>query len=94
VVFAALIGSIMVSYTRARGESLSVSFDGGLFTRPERLLLLAVGSLINPFAPGLILFVTVTILAFGANVTAIYRFWIISKRLAQTDRRPPAPTTN
>ncbi len=39
---AALIASFLVSYARARGESLGVAGDSGLMQRPERLFLLIV----------------------------------------------------
>jgi CDP-diacylglycerol--glycerol-3-phosphate 3-phosphatidyltransferase len=42
---AALIGSVMVSYTSARAESLIPKCDVGFFRRPERVVLLIIGSL-------------------------------------------------
>ena len=42
--FIALIGSIMVSYTRARGESLGVVADVGFMQRPERVILIGVSA--------------------------------------------------
>lgn len=90
-VFLALVGSFMVSYTRARGESLAVSFKGGVFTREERLLTLVAGSLADPLAPGLILLLTAAVLAVGANLTAIYRFRCIINRLPVSDL-PASPT--
>ena len=43
--FIALIGSVMVSYTRARGESLGVIADVGFMQRPERVILIGVSAL-------------------------------------------------
>ena len=43
--FIALIGSMMVSYTRARAEGLGVESKGGLMQRPERVVLLGVSAL-------------------------------------------------
>lgn len=40
--FIALIGSVMVSYTRARAEGLDVDSKGGLMQRPERVVLIGV----------------------------------------------------
>lgn len=40
--FFALIGSVMVSYTRARAEGLGVKCDVGLMQRPERILLIGI----------------------------------------------------
>ena len=43
--FIALIGSMMVSYTRARSESLGVQNKGGLMQRPERVILVGVSAI-------------------------------------------------
>lgn len=43
--FFALIGSVMVSYTRARSESLGVQNKGGLMQRPERVILVGVSAI-------------------------------------------------
>lgn len=43
--FIALIGSMMVSYTRARSEGLGIQNKGGLMQRPERIVLLGVSAL-------------------------------------------------
>lgn len=43
--FIALIGSMMVSYTRARAEGLGVQCKGGLMQRPERVVLIGVSGL-------------------------------------------------
>lgn len=40
--FIALIGSVMVSYTRARAEGLDVDSKGGLMQRPERVVLIGI----------------------------------------------------
>ena len=45
VAFIALIGSIMVSYTRARSEGLGIQNKGGMMQRPERVILIAVAAL-------------------------------------------------
>ena len=48
--FAALIGSLMVSYTRSRAEAADVSMAGvGLAERAERMLILAVATFIAVF---------------------------------------------
>lgn len=41
----ALIGSVMVSYTAARSESLGVKANVGFLQRPERIVLLIIGAL-------------------------------------------------
>jgi CDP-diacylglycerol--glycerol-3-phosphate 3-phosphatidyltransferase len=63
----AMAGSVMVSYTRARAESLIPSCKGGFFERPERIVILIIGALADKIAPALWL------LAIGPNLTVIHR---------------------
>jgi len=44
--FIGLIGSMMVSYTRARAEGLGIECKGGLMQRPERIVLIGVSALL------------------------------------------------
>ncbi len=64
---AAVIGTVMVSYTRARAESVGVECRVGLMERGERLLVLVAGALADLLAPA------VWIVAIGANATALHR---------------------
>jgi CDP-diacylglycerol---glycerol-3-phosphate 3-phosphatidyltransferase len=43
LVVLALLGSLLVSYTRARAEALNVECKVGLMSRPERVILIAIG---------------------------------------------------
>ena len=47
LIFAALIGSFLVSYIKARGEGLGLECRIGLFTRAQRVIVLAIGLLVN-----------------------------------------------
>ncbi|MCL4504431.1 MAG: CDP-alcohol phosphatidyltransferase family protein [Chloroflexi bacterium] len=67
VAFAAMVGSFMVSYTRARAEGLDIECKVGLFSRLGRFLLLAVGLLLNQPV------ITVWLLAILSTTTAIQR---------------------
>ena len=78
--YAALFGSIAVSYVRARGEALGVATREGLFRRQERVLLLGIGLLANGLT------VVIIILAVLANATALQRWTIIGKALRARDR--------
>ena len=69
VAFIALCGSIMVSYTRARAESLGFESSTGLMQRAERIILLGVGALIHPLTFKL----SIWLIAIFANITAIQR---------------------
>ena len=42
----AIVGSVMVSYTRARGEGVGLRLDKGAMQRAERIAIVAVGSLV------------------------------------------------
>ncbi len=44
--FIALIGSMMVSYTRARSEGLGIENKGGLMQRPERVVLIGASAMV------------------------------------------------
>ncbi len=83
VTLAASLGSLMVSYTRARGEALGVQVNIGMMQRPERLFYLGVISGLSPiietlFGHGMLppfvpVVVALALLAATANVTAIRR---------------------
>ena len=78
--YAALFGSIAVSYVRARGEALGITTREGLFRRQERVVLLGIGLLANGLT------VVIIILAVLANVTALQRWAIVGKALLERDR--------
>lgn len=85
LIFLALIGSWMVSYTRARAEGLQIECKGGLLQRPERIALLIAGLLLNWMAPVL------WILAILTNVTAIQRIYeVYIRTLPSTQKRTAA----
>ena len=69
---AALVGSLLVSYTRARAEGLGVDCKVGWFTRMERLAVI----LLMLFFP-ILLDVGVLLLAIGTNITAMQRLWYV-----------------
>ena len=73
---AALIGSLLVSYTRARAEGLGVDCKVGLFTRMERLAVIMV----MLFVP-VLLEAGVLILAIGTNFTTLQRIWFVYQSL-------------
>ena len=69
--FAAVTGSLMVSYVRARCEGAGVSCTGGIMQRPERIVLFIAGLLCGPVIM-LWLLGVVAALSYG---TAIGRLW-------------------
>lgn len=62
-----MAGSVMISYVRARAESLIPSCKVGFLERPERLVLIIIGALWNRMAPVL------WIIAVLSNITVIHR---------------------
>ena len=67
VAMAGLVGSVMVSYTKARAESIGVECNVGMMERPERMICLIVGALFDLLEPAL------WVLAILANATALQR---------------------
>lgn len=76
LIFAALIGSVLISYTRARAEGLGLECKVGLLTRFERFLIMAVALILGLVTPAL------WILAVLTHVTALQRIvhvWRITR---------------
>ena len=55
LVFLALLGSLLVSYIRARAEAVGLECRLGLFTRAERVVVLALGLLLSHLAHALVI---------------------------------------
>jgi len=91
----AVLGSLMVSYTRARAEALGVECKVGLATRPVRVVILSVG-LVFAKGAGLgdfeLLAPAVYLIAALTIVTTIQRVWHVRNELLKEPReasRPP-----
>jgi len=69
LVYFAAVGSVLVSYIRARGEALGFSAKAGILTRVERYLVMAPSLIFNVPLIGL------WIIAIFGNLTAIQRVW-------------------
>jgi CDP-diacylglycerol--glycerol-3-phosphate 3-phosphatidyltransferase len=67
LVAVAMIGSVMVSYTRARAETLIASCKVGFLERPERVVLIIIGALFNRMEAVL------WVIAVLSNLTVIHR---------------------
>jgi CDP-diacylglycerol---glycerol-3-phosphate 3-phosphatidyltransferase len=78
--FLAIVGSLMVSYVRARSEGLGMPLTDGLFTRTERVVLTGVALLFGWLRVALWLLAVLTLL------TAAQRTWIASRLLIEADR--------
>jgi len=69
-----LTGSQLVSYIRARAEALGLEPRAGLFTRPERVIVLALGLLLNQLVIALV-------------VIAVFSFFTVGQRLVDVHRQ-------
>ncbi len=79
LIFAAVVTSFLVSYTRARAEIVDVPMREGLFGRPERVIVLAAGLIIDQVT------VALWIVAVAAAVTAIQRLALVWLRVGRSD---------
>ena len=92
VTFLALVGSIMVSYVRARAEGLDIECKIGFMQRPERVVVTSVGCLAcgitglaspnTPYAAMMILVIAMAIIAIFANITAFARVGVCRATLS------------
>ena len=75
LVSVALVGSLLVSYIRARAEALGLECEVGLFTRTERVIVLVLGLLLNQIDNALIIALAI--------ITA-FSFFTAGQRLVYT----------
>jgi len=68
----ALLGSLLVSYIRARIEALGIECKVGLFTRPERVIILALGLLLSQFNYALVI---------ALAIITFFSFFTVGQRL-------------
>lgn len=71
LIFATIVGSLLVSYVRARAEGLGLDAEVGIMRRTMRVLTLALGLVLSPIEPALL--VILWILAIFTHITAVYR---------------------
>jgi CDP-diacylglycerol--glycerol-3-phosphate 3-phosphatidyltransferase len=86
LVAVAMIGSVMVSYTRARAESLIPSCKVGFLERPERLVLIIIGALFDRMAPVL------WVIAVLSNLTVIHRIVHTRQEARKLATQPSTPS--
>jgi CDP-diacylglycerol---glycerol-3-phosphate 3-phosphatidyltransferase len=103
IVLIALAGSFLVSYVRARAQSLGFRCDAGILARPERVVIIVAGLLLESigirsgnWTP---LTVALLILAVGTNFTAVQRVWEVWQQNREELRAlrgatTPAPRTH
>jgi CDP-diacylglycerol--glycerol-3-phosphate 3-phosphatidyltransferase len=94
LILAALAGSFLVSYVRARAQSLGFFCDVGILARPERVVIIVAGLLLYPitiFGQHRTLDLALWILALGTNFTAVQRVWVVWQQNRAELRRERAP---
>ena len=73
LIFTAMIGSFLTSYIRARAEGLSIDCTVGLFTRVERVIILAGGLLLNQVFIALAIVVVLSFVTVGQRFIYVWR---------------------
>lgn len=92
ITFLALVGSLMVSYVRARAEGLGIECKIGFMQRPERVVVTTLGIIItgiyglnqpagDSFNPDVFVVAAMTLVAVFANLTAFARINHCRKQL-------------
>jgi CDP-diacylglycerol--glycerol-3-phosphate 3-phosphatidyltransferase len=74
LIFVVLIGSFLTSYIRARAEGLGWQCQVGLFTRAERVIVLAIGLLVNQ------IFIALCVLVVFVFITVVQRLVYLRKQ--------------
>jgi CDP-diacylglycerol--glycerol-3-phosphate 3-phosphatidyltransferase len=85
-----IVGSLMISYARARAEGLGLECKVGLVARPERVLILALGLLAGPVGTVVALAI-LTVSTFGTVGQRIYHVWQATQppSVDQADQQQP-----
>ena len=85
------LGSLMVSYARARAEGLGLEMKSGLMARPERVLVLAVGLIIG--AEQWLIW-TLLLLAVTSVFTSVQRIIAVWLKLSRAARESTGPESS
>ena len=75
----AMMSSQLVSYIRAKAEAMNINCEIGLFTRPERVVILSIGLLFSKF--NYVLLIALAIIAVLSLFTAGQRLFFVWKKL-------------
>ena len=73
LIFLAMLGSFLTSYIRARAEGLDIDCTVGLFTRVERVIILALGLLLNQVFIALAIVVVLSFVTVGQRFVHVFR---------------------
>jgi phosphatidylglycerophosphate synthase len=87
-IYLSIVGSLMVSYTRAKGEAVGATHaDVGIAGRSERLLLLSLSAIMGILNVWILIYGLVAV-AILANFTAMYRIGRITAFLKKEEGTP------
>ena len=75
----AMMSSQLVSYIRAKAEAMNINCEIGLFTRPERVVILSLGLLLSRF--NYVLLISLAIIAVLSLFTAGQRLFFVWKKI-------------
>ena|SRR5216117_2301863 len=84
-----IVGTFLISYTRARAEALGIDAKVGVMQRPERMVLLSVPqSLFGLFWNGWVLMGIIILLTVTAWITAVQRIALVYRATKNIDTKP------
>jgi CDP-diacylglycerol---glycerol-3-phosphate 3-phosphatidyltransferase len=73
LIMLAMIGSYMTSYIRARAEGLGIDCTVGLFTRPERVIIITLGLLLSQVFIALAIVVVLSFVTVGQRFAFVWK---------------------
>src|SRR5262245_41993805 len=84
VAVAAVAGSLLVSYTRARAEALGLKGDVGIGSRAERVVVITAGLVLAPISIWLLV-AAISLLTASAWITVLQRILFVRKQLTERE---------
>ncbi|MEA1959439.1 MAG: CDP-alcohol phosphatidyltransferase family protein [Chloroflexota bacterium] len=96
LIFATIVGSLLVSYVRARAEGLNLDAEVGIFRRTMRIGILSLGLVLSaiPDKQETVMLYTLWVLAIGTNFTAVHRLFYVWVKARKDQTTPSSPATD
>lgn len=87
LVYAAAIGSLLISYARARAEGLGLDGKVGIAPRPERVFILGFGLLLSPVSstPTILALIVLVFLTHATALQRLYHVWNQTRHKKESD---------
>jgi len=86
LIYAVVLGSIMISYARARAEVLNLDCEVGLMPRPERIVILAIGLILAQATAEVALTVILAVLCVSTYYTVAQRIFHVYRITKGTEQ--------